>query len=189
MAVEKNEDYRRASILCPSVAILVKVLEELWSTDGFHIVRVKNRFDRKFNSEETAGYRDLQLIIRVNGKPKLVWELQLHIETMHDVKKGQEGVKDPNGRTGHDRYKMLRKNTEQLGKMLLDAKLKATHSRLASEAKQDMARAEVEEAHKEIDRRESQAHFSLEELGRTTLGITRKGKGDTSNDLDWDKVW
>mmetsp|Transcript_47846 Transcript_47846/g.109088 ORF Transcript_47846/g.109088 Transcript_47846/m.109088 type:complete len:174 (+) Transcript_47846:178-699(+) len=83
------------------------------STKMFRLHRLKNRFDRGYDSRRSGGYRDLSLNVEVgwvvqNGSPKFIpldsWnrrvsethicEIQVHLRSVYDIK--QSG--------SHDRY-------------------------------------------------------------------------------------
>ena len=69
------KDLRRATIVCPTVGDIVKLLQVLRSR--LTLLRVKNRFARRFDANNlSAGYRDIQFNVQVPGT-KLVWELQV----------------------------------------------------------------------------------------------------------------
>ena len=101
----------------PTIEKMLEVVNELASAPDVTIVRVKNRLCVSYNAkDESAGYRDLQFNILSNGEVPIVWELQLHIKAMEDVKKGQEGVVDSHGRSGHARYRARRDQLERIMK-------------------------------------------------------------------------
>ena len=71
---------------------------------GLEICRIKNRFDREYKAKElSAGYRDLQVNVRIPGTG-LIWELQLHLETIMALNSQLCDAADASGRTGHQRY-------------------------------------------------------------------------------------
>jgi hypothetical protein len=68
------KDLRRASIVCSTMADIVVLCQNLGA--GLKLLRVKNRFDRRYQAtEQSAGYRDLQFNVQIPGT-ELVWELQ-----------------------------------------------------------------------------------------------------------------
>ena len=109
--LSRLKDLRRASILCPKIASITEVLSLLSNTEGFDILRVKNRFSRKYDGTESAGYRDVQLNVRAKGTA-LVWELQLHLEAIEKLKSSL----DENGGKGHENYKLYRMQMERIKK-------------------------------------------------------------------------
>ena len=79
------KDLRRASIVCHDVASIIMLMLALESA-GIDMLRIKNRFDRKYEAaKKTAGYRDLQLNVRLPGTG-LIWELQIHVEAIEELK-------------------------------------------------------------------------------------------------------
>jgi len=95
------KDLRRASIICPDVSTMVKLLRHL-QTSGLKISRVKNRFRSDYDVFRTCGYRDLQL--NVVGQNGLIWELQLHLKNIEEIKSDE----------GHKRYVTFRSIFERL---------------------------------------------------------------------------
>jgi len=61
----------------------------------------------------SAGYRDLQLNIRIPNT-ELIWELQLHLESIEELKSNLCDDEDDTGRTGHQRYVAFRTIMERL---------------------------------------------------------------------------
>ena len=108
------KDLRRASIVCPSVAGIVLLCQDL-AVSNLQLLRVKNRFDRKYQAEQSAGYRDLQFNIQVPGTG-LVWELQVHLAAIEGLKTKIRDEADATGRTGHMRYVAFRQIKERLEK-------------------------------------------------------------------------
>ena len=105
--LSRLSDLRRASVLCPTVAALLELLRALSVTAGIEILRVKNRFSRDYDAtSESGGYRDLQLNVRVGGTG-LIWELQLHLEVIEELKKST-------GTSGHARYVIFRAMLERI---------------------------------------------------------------------------
>ena len=105
--LSRLSDLRRASILCPTVAALLDLLRALSVTAGIKILRVKNRFARDYDAtSESGGYRDLQLNVRA-GRTGLIWELQLHLEAIEELKKST-------GTSGHARYVIFRSMLERI---------------------------------------------------------------------------
>ena len=96
----KLKDCRRASIVCKNIAGIIDTIARLEAA-GIDICRIKNRFDRKYNATKlSAGYRDLQLNIRIPGTG-LIWELQLHLEAVEELKSKLRDTADESGRTGY----------------------------------------------------------------------------------------
>ena len=61
-------DYARGTFVVSHVSHVSAVLERLLQSTEFEIVRVKNRLMPEYDSVESAGYRDLQLVLRVEEK-------------------------------------------------------------------------------------------------------------------------
>ena len=88
---------------------------------GLEFCRIKNRFNRTFKATElSAGYRDLQLNVRIPGTG-LIWELQIHLADIEKLKSHLRDQDDGSGRTGHARYIAFRTIMELLTAILLPA--------------------------------------------------------------------
>jgi hypothetical protein len=95
-------DFERRSIVCLEFPHLLKALQELDSE--FVVIRVKNRFSSPHSgAKKTAGYRDCQLTCKAKGSD-LMFEVQLHLQCIYDVKEQVSNSENAAGRTGHDRY-------------------------------------------------------------------------------------
>ena len=109
------KDLRRASIVCPDIASMVRLIKHMadGKASGLSLVRVKNRFDRKFKAkDESAGYRDIQFsVLTAQG---LIWELQVHLVDIEELKTKLRDQADSSGRTGHQRYVAYRQIKERL---------------------------------------------------------------------------
>ena len=78
------------------------------------LFQIKNRFNPTYDAKQiSAGYRDLQLNIRIPGTD-LIWELQLHLEAIEALKSRLCDAADETGRTGHQRYVVFRTIVERL---------------------------------------------------------------------------
>ena len=109
----KLKDLRRVSMICKNIKEINDAIIRLEAA-GIDICRVKNRFDRRYMAAElSAGYRDLQLNIRIPGTG-LIWELQIHLEAIEALKSELCDVADESGRTGHQRYIAYRTIMERL---------------------------------------------------------------------------
>jgi hypothetical protein len=111
------KDLRRASIVCPSMAGIVLLCQDL-AVSNLQLLRVKNRFDRKYEAEQSAGYRDLQFNVQVPGTG-LVWELQVHVAAIEALKTKTRDESDATGRTGHLRYVWFRQIKEREASIIL----------------------------------------------------------------------
>eukprot|EP00929_Paragymnodinium_shiwhaense_P001980 TRINITY_DN10217_c0_g2_i1.p1 TRINITY_DN10217_c0_g2~~TRINITY_DN10217_c0_g2_i1.p1 ORF type:complete len:667 (+),score=76.57 TRINITY_DN10217_c0_g2_i1:157-2157(+) len=86
-------DLVRASIICEKPSSLQTLLDRIRDDDTAKILRIKNRFDLAYDSNLSAGFRSLTLnfiIIdqrtRSISTDRHICELQLGLETMHDLK-------------------------------------------------------------------------------------------------------
>ena len=110
------KDLRRASIVCPNIAAVCALVEYVAdiSKSGLQVVRIKNRFDRKYDAnKESAGYRDLQFNVLVPNT-QLIWELQVHLKDIEALKTKLRDQADGTGRTGHQRYVAFRTIMERI---------------------------------------------------------------------------
>lgn len=114
----KLRDLRRASVVCPNIAAVRTVCAKLDADPKIQLLRVKNRFKRDCNAKnESAGYRDVQFNIKAVDPDtgiELVWELQVHLAAVEDLKMRLQGTADATGRTGHGRYVAFRTIVERL---------------------------------------------------------------------------
>lgn len=114
----KLRDLRRASIVCPDIATVRTVCTCLDADPSVELLRVKNRFKRDYNAKnESAGYRDVQFNIKAVDPDtgiELVWELQVHLAAVEDLKRRLQGTADASSRTGHGRYVAFRTIVERL---------------------------------------------------------------------------
>ena len=63
--VSKLTDFCRQAIIFDSVADITRCLNEIRKDRSVSIVRIKNRLDPQFDAARTAGYRDVNLNIRI----------------------------------------------------------------------------------------------------------------------------
>jgi hypothetical protein len=63
--VSKLTDFCRQAIIFDSVADITRCLNEIQKDRSVSIVRIKNRLDPKFDAAPTAGYRDVNINIRI----------------------------------------------------------------------------------------------------------------------------
>lgn len=114
----KIRDLRRASVVCPNIAAVRTVCAKLDADPKIQLLRVKNRFSRAYNAKDkSAGYRDVQFNIKAVDPDtgiELVWELQVHLAAVEDLKMRLQGTADATGRTGHGRYVAFRTIVERL---------------------------------------------------------------------------
>lgn len=92
-------DLARATIKCPSLAVLLAALKELKEDKAFEIVLIKNRMMPAFDADEAGGYRDMLINLRDEVSGHIV-ELQATLDPLLEVKK--------NGKGGHVAYEIGR---------------------------------------------------------------------------------
>lgn len=78
-------DYVRATFIIHNVDIYPKLLQMILLRDEFTVVRAKNRLSQSWDSLDSAGYRDYQLLVKT--KDGWVFEIQLIPQKMHYLKK------------------------------------------------------------------------------------------------------
>lgn len=77
-------DYARGTFVVKRVDVLPRLLAELLLADDFTVIRAKNRLSNSWDSRDSAGYRDYQLLVQT--KEGWIVELQLIPEGMHVLK-------------------------------------------------------------------------------------------------------
>ena len=89
-------DLGRFSLLVGDIAMLPAVITELAACPEFVVVRVKNRLDPDHDAHDTAGYRDVQVLVR---EPTGRWivEIQIIPGAMYELKKSC-------GHSGYTKY-------------------------------------------------------------------------------------
>jgi hypothetical protein len=103
-------DFERRSIVCLDFPNLLIALREIDSE--FVVIRVKNRFAKEdTGAKRTAGYRDCQLTCKAKGS-NFIFEAQLHLQCIFEVKEEVATSEDATGQTGHDRYIQFRELME-----------------------------------------------------------------------------
>ena len=113
--IQRITDFERRTIICKSLGEIESMVREMNGAMTF--IRVKNRFaNENRTAKETGGYRDFQVLGYIPGSLFVV-EFQFHLETLHDVKSKAEGMKDADGKDGHDRYVEFRTIKEGLRKL------------------------------------------------------------------------
>jgi hypothetical protein len=93
-------DLVRSTIEVETTADLGKCLKEILNDPGVAVLQIKNRFSERYNSKESAGYRNLSLSLLVvdqftmfRGVDAHVCELQLGLEAFEYLKKRLDGHK------------------------------------------------------------------------------------------------
>ena len=96
-------DIVRRSLIFDNFNDMCRALQMIHES-GIVIIRIKNRFDRKNSTaKDTGAYRDVQLLCFAVGT-KMMFEVQLHLRCIHDLKEANAEKVDAQGRTGHERY-------------------------------------------------------------------------------------
>ena len=92
-------DLGRFSLLVGDIAMLPDVIGELATCPDFVVVRVKNRLDPLHDASDTAGYRDVQILVR---EPKGRWivEIQIIPGAMYELKRSC-------GHSGYTKYRFV----------------------------------------------------------------------------------
>jgi hypothetical protein len=102
-------DYERRSFVCTSFGGLLEVLKRL--PKSVTIIHIKNRFAKcNVDAKDSGGYRDLQVVVRLDSG--VLVELQLHLTIFHDLKTKVAGQENSEGQTGHVRYIAFRQLKE-----------------------------------------------------------------------------
>ena len=100
-------DIARRCLICENFDDLCRLVEMLRDS-AFVIVRIKNRFKKGNDlAEDTASYRDCQLVCFIPGT-KMLFEIQLHLRCIYDVKAAATNETGADGRTGHQKYIVFR---------------------------------------------------------------------------------
>lgn len=96
-------DIVRRSLIFDNFNDMCRALQMI-DESGIVIIRIKNRFDKKNSTaKDTGAYRDVQLLCFAVGT-KMMFEVQLHLRCIHDLKEANAEKVDAQGRTGHERY-------------------------------------------------------------------------------------
>lgn len=97
-------DLVRSSITCESLDGIISVVNNICGDRHIKILKIKNRFDPKYDSGDSAGYRNLSFSLLLAdsvteqcGVDKHVCELQVGLKVMDDLK-------NTKGDHGHDNY-------------------------------------------------------------------------------------
>ena len=77
-------DYARALFIVADVAAFPRLLQHLLVDDAFTVVRAKNRLSKSWDSRESAGYRDYQVLVQTNEG--WIMEIQLIPKAMYKLK-------------------------------------------------------------------------------------------------------
>lgn len=126
----------------------------------FIVLRIKNRFDKENTAaKRTGAYRDIQVVCYVKGT-KLLFELQLHLTCIYEVKSSVAATKDANNKTGHDRYIEFRELKEEADHEYADIRElieKGEGDEIDPEPEHEEKIAALEELHAQFESREQEA--------------------------------
>lgn len=100
--LQRVSDIARRSLTFGDFGEMEAALRKIHDSD-LTIIRIKNRFAKGNNAKITGAYRDLQLLCYIPGT-KMFFEVQLHLNCIHDLKQADAQKKGADGRTGHERY-------------------------------------------------------------------------------------
>ena len=126
-------DLGRLSLIVNDVAMIPDVINILSQSHDFVLVRVKNRLDPGHNADDSAGYRDCQILVR---EPKHGWivEIQIIPAQMYEVKNSC-------GHAGYAKYRFILEACKRAKLQFSDAGKKAVldgSSTVANEAQLKM---------------------------------------------------
>lgn len=106
-------DYSRLSIIVHDLMLLPAMVQQLSSCPEFDLVRAKNRLDPAVDADESAGYRDYQLLARVAGDgPGWIVEIQIIPQEMYKLKADL-------GHAGYTKYRCVRSCLEPARAIIL----------------------------------------------------------------------
>ena len=109
-------DYFRCSFVCESLAQILSVCQAV--EERLIIIRIKNRFAKKYDVTLSGGYRDVQMCAYMSppdegDREEFVFEVQIHLKAVLDIESKLQS-KDSTGSTGHQRYVQFRQINERL---------------------------------------------------------------------------
>ena len=117
---DKIRDYGRGCFLVDDFGDICRILDRLEACEKYTLLRFKNRFAAGYDSRESCGYRDYQVLAAIEGG--LIVEIQIIPREMYEVKVslGASPATGAAGLTGHGAYKEYRAIQEariRLGKL------------------------------------------------------------------------
>jgi len=92
-------DLGRLSLIVEDMSVVPPVITALSDCDAFEVVRIKNRLDRGHKAVESAGYRDVQVLVR-ERKGGWIVEVQVIPKEMYELKKRC-------GHAGYTKYRFI----------------------------------------------------------------------------------
>lgn len=105
---DRIRDYARGCFLVDRLSEIARIVERLNSGIEYDLIRAKNRFSASYDARESSGYRDYQLLARIDGG--WIIEIQIIPRDMYEIK-SKLGVATTPGAaeiTGHGAYKEYR---------------------------------------------------------------------------------
>jgi hypothetical protein len=92
-------DLGRLSLIVESVSLVPGVVAALFACQDFTVIRIKNRLDPNHEAIDSAGYRDVQVLVR---EPRGGWivEVQVIPKKMYELKRSS-------GHTGYTKYRFI----------------------------------------------------------------------------------
>lgn len=91
-------DYARGTFIVKRVDVLPRLLAELLLADDFTVIRAKNRLSNGWDSRDSAGYRDYQLLVQTKGG----WIVELQL-----IPEGMYVLKEKLGHTDYVQYRFI----------------------------------------------------------------------------------
>lgn len=151
-------DYERRALEFAAFHGMTEALKMIFR--DFIVIRIKNRFDKENTAaKRTGAYRDIQVVCYVKGT-KLLFELQLHLTCIYEVKSSVAATRDANNKTGHDRYIEFRELKEEADHEYADIKKLIESGKGAEidpEPEHEENMAALEELHAQFEPREQEA--------------------------------
>lgn len=151
-------DYERRALEFAAFHGMTEALKMIFR--DFIVIRIKNRFDKENTAaKRTGAYRDIQVVCYVKGT-KLLFELQLHLTCIYEVKSSVAATKDANNKTGHDRYIEFRELKEEADHHYADIKElieRGEGDEIDPEPEHEEKMAALEELHAQFEPREQEA--------------------------------
>ena len=92
-------DLGRFSLIVGDIKMMPLVLKSLADCPDFAVVRVKNRLDPDHVADDTAGYRDVQVLVR---EPRGRWIVEIQV-----IPDGMYKLKKSCGHSGYTKYRFV----------------------------------------------------------------------------------
>ena len=81
------------------ITLVPDVIAALCDCQGFVVIRIKNRLDPDHEAVDTAGYRDVQILVR---EPRGGWIVEVQV-----IPKEMYTLKTSNGHAGYTKYRFI----------------------------------------------------------------------------------